>query len=300
MRTENVSTLDKALEAVRDGLTRLEIWRLRHLSTRNLRGETSTSEREIGYLAVCGLAARCETIFRYFKRNRHYKVVLEHVNEEQGREYLKAIKEEDEELLNYVPKFQENDLLGSPITFDYDVGRFSPTTLRYVKVLADLKTIFGDLSGLDVCEIGAGYGGQCKIISDVFNVASYTIIDLKIVLPLIRKYLERVGVRRVMYLTQDQLTEGLDFDLVISNYAFSECVRRVQDHYLKRILSEAQRGYLTCNFVGETDETSPYNKEAIIERLTKTHSVRILSEKPRTGPMNLILVWDDCDTEARK
>lgn len=273
-------------------LIEAEIRRSRYLSAKIAREKTSASEDQ-GYLAVCRLAARCDSVFKVFKRNRHYRAVLEHVSDEQGREYLKVIKEKDKELLNYVSKFQQNDLQGSPIAFDYDIGRFSPTTLRYVKVLADLKNIFGDLSGLNICEIGAGYGGQCKIISDVFNVASYTIIDLETVIPLIRKYLERLGVRNVVYLTQDKITEGIEFDLVVSNYAFSECIRRVQDHYLDKILKKAQRGYLTCNYDGTTSETSPYNKEEIVERLSKKHIVRILDETPKTAPMNFILVWDD-------
>jgi putative sugar O-methyltransferase len=287
------SVAEIVAESLAAALIEAEIWRSKYLSAKIAREKTSASEHQEGFLAVCRLAARCDSVFRVFKRNRHYRAVLEHVSEEQGREYLKVIEEEDEELPKYVSKFQENDLQGSPITFDYDIGRFSPTTLRYVKVLADLRNIFGDLSGLDICEIGAGYGGQCKIVSDVFSVASYTIIDLETVIPLIRKYLERLGVRNVVYLTQDKITEGIEFDLVVSNYAFSECIRRVQDHYLDKILKKAQRGYLTCNYDGATNETSPYNKEEIVERISENHIVRILDEKPRTAPMNFILVWDD-------
>jgi len=301
MGSENASSkCARMLEVLRGALIEAEIWRSTYLSIKTARQKTSASEHEQGYLAVCRLATRCDGVFKSFKRNRHYSVVLEHVSEEQGREYLKAIKEEDEELLKNISKFQENDLLGSPITFHYDVGSFSPTTLRYVKVLADLKNIFGDLSGLDICEIGGGYGGQCKIISDVFDVSSYTIIDLETVIPLIRKYLERLGVKNVVYLTQDQITESIEFDLVVSNYAFSECIRPVQDHYFDKILTKAHRGYITYNFVGAANETSPYNKEEIVERLSRKHAVRILDEKPRTAPTNFILVWDDENPVVRK
>jgi putative sugar O-methyltransferase len=280
-------------EALRNTLIEVETWRSRYLSSKMFREKTSATEHVEGFLTICRLAARYDCIFEEFKRNRHYKSVLEHVSEELGREYLDSVKEEGEELLKYVSQFQENDLLGSPITFEYDVGRFSPTTLRYVKVLADLKKLFGSLNGFDICEIGAGYGGQCKIVCDVFNVGSYTIVDLETVLPLVRKYLGRLGVKNIVYLTQDQITEGKEFDLVISNYAFSECTRRVQDYYLDGILNKAHRGYITYNYGGTANERSPYDKDGIVRRLSGRHVVHILDEKPRTAPMNFILVWDD-------
>jgi len=294
MSTENIgSKCARALEALRNALVEVEIWRSRYLSSRLFREKTSATEHVEGFLTVCRLATRYDGFFRGFKRNRHYRSVLEHVSEELGQEYLKNIREEGEDFLKYVSRFQENDLLGSPITFEYDVGRFSPTTLRYVSVLVDLKNFFGDLTGFDICEIGAGYGGQCKIITDVSNLGSYTIVDLEAVLPLIRKYLGRLGVKNVVYLMQDQITEGKEFDLVVSNYAFSECIRRVQDYYVDRILSKAHRGYITYNYGGAAYETSPYNKHEIVERLSEKHAVRILDEKPKTAPMNFTLVWDD-------
>ena len=294
MSTENIgSKCAIALEALRNALVEVEIWRSRYLSSRLFREKTSATEHVEGFLTVCGLATRHDSFFREFKRDRHYRSVLEHVSEELGQEYLQNIREEGEDFLKYASRFQENDLLGSPITFEYDVGRFSPTTLRYVSVLVDLKNFFGDLTGFDICEIGAGYGGQCKIITDVSNLGSYTIVDLEAVLPLIRKYLGRLGVKNVVYLMQDQITEGKEFDLVVSNYAFSECIRRVQDYYVDRILSKAHRGYITYNYGGAANETSPYNKHEIVERLSEKHAVRILDEKPKTAPMNFALVWDD-------
>jgi putative sugar O-methyltransferase len=273
------------------------IWYLKWSRRSKTELQTSASDQHPGYLAVCELAARYDSVFRVFKRNRHYRAILEHVTELEGLEYLRAIKDEDAGLIpQYSSIFQENDFAGSPITFDYDVGRFSPTTLRYVKVLADLKSAFGDLGGLDICEIGAGYGGQCKIISDVFDIASYTVIDLPRVLPLIRKYLNRCGVNNVIHLTRDNIKEPLRFDLVLSNYALAECVRQVQNFYLEKILDKARRGYLTYNFPTRfrtTAETSPYGKQEIIERLSKNHSVRVLEEKPSTGPMNFLLIWKD-------
>lgn len=246
-----------------------------------------------GYLAVCKLAAEYDAIFKVFKRSKDYRAILEHVSKKHGQQYLTTIKEEGEDSGEYFSKFKENDLWGSPITYRYDVGRFSPTTLRYIKVLVDLKNIFGDLKNFDIVEIGAGYGGQCKIISDVFNVSSYTIIDLEPVLPLIQKYLMKLNVKNVIYLTQSQTSDAERYDLVISNYAFSEPSKSVQDDYVHSILYRAKRGYITYNYDGKSDSTSRYNKEEIIGLLSKRHAIRIIDERPKTSPENFIIIWDD-------
>lgn len=123
-------------------------------------GKTSLTDNDgYGYTDVCRLAAEYDSIFKIFKRSNDYRRVLEHVTKNQGQDYLNIIKTEGKGLLRYMFKFKENDRIGSPIRFKYDIGEISPTTLRYVKVLLDLKVLFGDLNDLNIVEIGAGYGG---------------------------------------------------------------------------------------------------------------------------------------------
>jgi len=258
--------------------------------------KTSKTDRK-NYKKICRLAAENGSVFKTFKRHKDYREVLEHVTENQGRDYLKIIKENCENLLKFFPKFKENDFYGSPIKYDYDVCQFSPTTLRYIKVLCDLKKIFGDLSGLKIVEIGGGYGGQCKIISDVFQYQSYSIVDLEDVVLLIQKYLRKLKVGRFDCLAQDQIKNNLTCDLVISNYAFSECIKAIQDDYINKVLNKAKRGYLTYNYDNEKPTLSlpmtPYNKKEIVRILSQKHVIRTIDEKPKTGPMNFIIIWDD-------
>jgi len=254
-----------------------------------------TSRSESGYVGICRLATEYDNIFKIFKRSENYRKMLEHVTKAQGKEYLDIISSEGKDLIKYIHKFKKNDKFGSPIRFRYNkVGWFSPTTLRYIKVLVDLRNIFGNLSNLDIVEIGAGYGGQCKIISDVFNIKSYTIVDLEMVLPLIQKYLSKHKVERIAYKTQQQLNSNEKYDLVISNYAFSECIKKVQDDYMQKILSRSKRGYITCNY---DEPSSPnnylYNKKELTQMLSKAHNIKIMDERPKTSPMNFIIVWDD-------
>lgn len=271
------------------------IKRYKKLLTKYDSGKTSIADTIYGYKEVCRLAAEYDNIFKIFKRSEDYRKVLEHVSKAQGKEYLDIINSEGKDLIKYIHKFKENDKFGSPVRFRYDkVGWFSPTTLRYIKVLVDLKNVFGDLNDLDIVEIGAGYGGQCKIISDVFNVKSYTIVDLEITLPLIQKYLSKHKVERMVYKTQQQLNSNKGYDLIISNYAFSECIKKVQDDYMQKILTKLRRGYITCNY----DEPSSlnnysYNKKELTQILSKAHNIKIVDKRPKTYPINFIIVWDD-------
>jgi len=254
---------------------------------------TSWSDNFEGYRAICKLAVENDYVFKVFKRSSDYRCILEHLTKKQGWQSLDIIQKEGRDLLTYFPRFMQNDLLGSPFKFNYGVNRFSPTTLRYIKVLMDLKNIFGNLDDFSIVEIGAGYGGQCKIISCVFNYKSYTIVDLDVVLPLIKKYLEKLDVKNVNYVTQSQIDTYKSYDLAVSNYAFAECMKKIQDEYLIKIFNNSKRGYITYNYDGESNPSSPYNKKEIVALLSKVHAIQILKERPKTTPQSFIIIWDD-------
>jgi hypothetical protein len=181
--------------------------------------------------------------FKTFKSNPDLVYMLEHVTYEQGLGYLAEIKRLHPKLLNHIECFATNDSLGSPKVFWYgEINmNMSPTTLRYIKVLADLMTYFGDLSGLDIVEIGVGYGGQCKIINDYFVPKSYTLIDLPSVLDLTEKYLECHGIQNMSF----KWHSNASYDLCISNYAFTEISRQNQDIYVKNVINNSAKGYIT-------------------------------------------------------
>lgn len=241
------------------------------------------------YPKFCLEASNNEEIFSNFKRNSNYNVILEHVNFEQGEEYLKNILQQTSSFVNFFEKFRENDLYGNPKTYCYEnYGVFSPTTLRYIKGLSDLTILFKDLRDMDIIEIGGGYGGLCKIIGDLYTYKSYTIVDLPEVLPLVKKYLSKFGVKNVILLTMDQLPIQKEYDLVISNYAFTECIAPIQQIYFDKILSVSKKGYLTCNVFGG----STWSKEEFIQRLSLSGiNWREIPERPLTGNKNYCVIW---------
>lgn len=250
-------------------------------------GATSVTD-STPYTAVCERAARDPAAFATFKSHPDYTPVLEHVTCAQGAEYLRIALEQSPSLEPLLERFRENDRLGGPQTCDYGAfGPFSPTTLRYVKVVSDLLTLFGSLEELTIIEIGAGYGGQCYVTSAAAHPRSYTLVDLDPCLALQRAYLAELGVSNVLFRSAEELASDGRYDLVVSNYAFSECARATQEDYLDQVLQRSGRGYVTCNWI----TPAAFRSMTADELLAAVPRSRLLPEVPLTAPDNQVWVW---------
>jgi hypothetical protein len=240
------------------------------------------------YLKVCKDASENEEVFKTFKSHPDYNVILEHVSHADGLKYLVEIGTEFPYLLNYMKKFATNDDIGNPRIYPCkELGMsISPTTLRYIKVLADLMNLFGRLDGMDIVEVGGGYGGQCKIINDMTEFSSYTLVDLPEVLILNNKYLERHGIKNVI-LRDVEDTSEIHYDLFISNYSFTEIEHKYQDLYAEKIIKNSDRGYITCNFLGQRGDGGMSKDEVFALK----PNGQFIPEKPLTAPNNLIYIW---------
>jgi hypothetical protein len=240
------------------------------------------------YPEFCGRAATDEQCFQSFRRAPVYIRTLEHVSPEQGALYLEAIRKIAPNLLADMDEICLNDKIGGPLTVEYgDVGTVSPTTLRYLKVLADLQFMFGPLDGMRICEIGVGYGGQCRLINSFHKVELYRLVDLPSALLLSKRYLDHFDIAPSLEFTRPNDLVPDDYDLVISNYAFTELRQDVQDFYLDNILRRSTRGYVTGNQITPESFNSLSPKE-IRDAIT---SSEIIPEVPKTHPKNYILVW---------
>lgn len=246
------------------------------------------------YLKVCRQAVEDERVFNTFKSNPDYTWVLEHVTPAQGKDYLDEIKKIRPELLDMMKVFASNDLIGNPALHYYeDINMFmSPTTLRYVKVLADLKRMGVSLYDMDIVEIGGGYGGQCKIIYDVCKPRSYTIIDLPDVLELATKYLKAHNISITARMPND--AREIKYDVFISNYAFTEIDRKSQEFYIEHVINHCKLGYMTCNFVDIGDKLS---KKEILSLHVDGVALET-PEVPLTSPNNFIYAWNRLDTRS--
>jgi putative sugar O-methyltransferase len=250
---------------------------------------TSISDDNI-YPHFCESACEDDNIFNVFRSNNKYSPILEHVSKEYGDEYLDIIKRDNINLLDHIDKFKTNDDVGNPVKYEYDIGHFSPTTIRYIKVVSDLIKIHGKLDGMDIVEIGCGYGGQAKMIMDVYDVRTYTLIDLDPVLKLTQKYLESFDLdkSKIYYKTIKDLTTSDKYDLAISNYAYTECVKSIQSEYFDKVLSKSINGYITANFVNDSFGLDYFTKHELLDKFEKSYE---LPEEPNTHENNFLLIW---------
>lgn len=225
-----------------------------------MKNRTSVTDR-LTYIDVCREAAKYNTKFAKFKRNPNYIVVLEHCTKKHGELYKNWILKTNTLDLTKFNKFRENDKYGKPTTYNYgkEFGRISPSTLRYVKVLSDLVLHFGDLSNFNIIEIGVGYGGQAKIIMDYFNIKQYNFIDLPAPMTLTKKYLGKFNYDNCKFLDYNKLPNQ-KYDLIISNYAITECTQEVQDLYMEKIINNSTHCYITGNVINSTFGISEYDK----------------------------------------
>jgi putative sugar O-methyltransferase len=245
------------------------------------------------YVAFIEQVLTDPAVFECFKQSPIYQQILEHTTEEQGKAYLRIIEEQSPNLLDSLPRFAVNDLVGGANVLQFSENcRLSPSTLRYVKVASDLSALFGpSLEGTNVAEIGVGYGGQRLVLDQLYRFGSYDMFDLPPVLGLVSKYLES-HLLQSSYQTKTLNTHDGEksYGLGISNYAFSELPAPVQRMYIEKVLKKSTRGYLTMNS-GRPDSVFSKGKLSLEEIQALIPNTRVLEEKPYSAPGNYLLVW---------
>lgn len=204
----------------------------------------------INYLASCKEFVTDESKFKNFKQDSRYKIILEHVNKHESDLFISEMKNYD--ILNekHLEEFRENDLIGNSEIYEYKFfGKMSPSTIRYIKNTLDIFDFIGSKKIKNIVEIGGGYGGLCKTINVLLNYDSYTIIDLPEVNALSKKYTDQFFnlKGKVSQLSMDELNKIKDVDLVISNYAFSECSQVAQMTYYNNIIANSKYFYMVYN-----------------------------------------------------
>ena len=236
------------------------------------------------YPNFCKQASRDDIVFGSFKQNNIYNEILEHVTYGQGVAYANQFKN-NKHIINNISKFRINDTLGNPRVYSFsEIGEFSPTTLRYIKILNDLSQI--DLNEKTIVEIGAGYGGQYTILRQLVKPKKYIFVDLPSVLDLIKKYIDALNLNdiEIEYIDGTSLEANISADLVISNYAFSECTTEIQDIYINHIIQHTTHCYMIYN------NMQGYDHHEFIKKI-QSERVRITQEVPQTHPKNVILTW---------
>ena len=261
------------------------------IGTFSNRDDTSDSSATFYVKAVDKILSR-HASFAKFRRIYDYKEILEHVSYTQGLAYIERILQLEPELMQNFAIFKSNDLIGKPVKYSFpNIGLVSPTTIRYVSVLAEIREIFGHNFQGNIAEIGVGYGGQFLAIEKSLKCNSYSMFDLPNVLNLVEIFLANFEKEEKLIFESLDNQDLQEWDLVISNYAFSELPRPLQLKYIEKVLSRSKRGYLIMNS-GRSDSTGrSLGKLSVGELKELLPPFKILEEIPLTSEDNYVIVW---------
>ena len=123
-------------------------------------------------------------------------------------------------------------------------------------------------------------------------LAFYNLVDLPEVLSLAERFLTELDVAGdIRYIDGTHLYHDAPCDLIISNYAFSELVKPVQDIYIKKILRRAKSGYITWNQSALNAGGGWSGGYTLEEFLPMIPGATTIPEEPLTAEGNCIVVW---------
>ena len=211
-----------------------------------------------------------------FKRNPEYTCILEHVNRNQGQEYLELIRKTDitqQEILDFSSK---NDSVGNPIKETFGDFSCSPSNLRYIYHAHLILTHFKSFNTpVNIVELGGGYGGLYLAICFFaekysINIESYTIIDLPIVVKFQQLYLSNFSLKiPIDFIESTTYGSAISKDnlFLISNYCFSEISMENQKKYIENLFPKINHGFFAWNSIPVYDFGFDYSEE---EEVPKT------------------------------
>ncbi|MBX3718321.1 MAG: putative sugar O-methyltransferase [Parachlamydiales bacterium] len=244
------------------------------------------------YLDMCEKAAADPYYFQHFRGTPEYSHAVEIFN---GHPFAEKILNGDIEVISLIGEFRRLDMIGSPAITRYaGIGPFSATTLRYIVVGEHIRQLFHLPSDAKIVEIGGGFGGQCFILSVLQGFSRYFIYDLPPVNQLIKKSLAELSVSNAVCLAADSSLPEDRVDLLISNYAFSECSRETQLDYFERVIKKADRGYIIYNQISKPyfgiDSLTPWEFFELLDEAGMNPSV--CEEQISTHSDNILFTWD--------
>lgn len=239
------------------------------------------------YISVCQAALVSTEYFAKFRSCKSYRKILEHVPPRTGEKYLQQLDKTGlpfKTLHNLIPKIN----VGGPASYYFiGLGRVSPTSIRYAKVHNDLRNLFGTLDDFTILEIGCGYGGLALQLIQAESLFAFDIADLEVVEHLALKYVSTINpdYKRTLRLARNQNYKSID--LLVSNYAFSELSRELQDSYLERYILKAKKGYMIYNHINPES----YNSYTAVDILGMIPGSELMQEVPLTDSTNVLIVW---------
>lgn len=249
------------------------------------------------YPEYCKIASEDNELFQNFRNNSSYTSVLEHVSPELSKDYYQALKN-----LNYSDDYIYSickilDQPGNPkkIKYSDSTNELTGSSLRYLYTGLDIKSKLNITKKINVVEIGAGFGGQSVILDKIINIENYLFVDLKEVNLLIDRFLNnfKVNFNYSFKSLEDDFQDNFEFDLIISNYAFSELPRNLQNLALNKIINKSRSGYMIVNSHNLEKDffLKKYNFYTIDELKEIIPNLIAIEEKPQSHKNNKLLTF---------
>jgi len=204
------------------------------------------------FLDECKLAATDDEAFSIFRSMNRIHTVIENSNEEWKNKAFDLLKGKftSEEWHRFGSS--DNYGTGSVLITGIEKNYLTPTTVRYAYTLSLIVKLLGKPINPTVIEIGAGYGGQCKIIHDICHPVSlnYTIYDLPEVQLLQKRFLNNFGINPIFKQLPDEI-EGSD--LIISWAGWAELDKETKIEYYNKVISKCDRYFICSNYNFDED-----------------------------------------------
>ena len=266
------------------------------LKTKSFKDQEHKSASDNGEYPELALKAALDpATFSVFRRHHEYTGILEHVSRKEGEQYLNIIrgkyKIKDDEIFQILKPLMK---VGNPklLRLRGLSKKISTTGLRYLKIALDIKKITGTNIG-NVVEIGCGYGGQAIILDKLLEIESYTFYDLWQVNLLIKRFIENSTFStkyNTSTIKEDSSNCRNSWDFCISNYAFSELPKALQETYINRILNKTKKGFMLMNS-GVSGKFGNINNYSQKELLNIFKNASIQNEIPSTYKNNYLFTW---------
>jgi hypothetical protein len=213
---------------------------------------------------ACQKAASQEDAFAHFKTDPFFSLLYPHFSYEKAL----AVVEKEDILLE---KLHEIDAVGGAKRLLFgQKGEFSLAAVRHLYIAQQLREKFKSLSPKQIVIIGAGDGGLCQLVQEIYHPQSITLVDLPEPLALARRVLEKQQMQTAHFFTPDQLPQDLKSDLVISDCYFSMFAKGVQEQLIERILSHAQAGFFFAQLYPKHYAATSLAPKELQERLSVT------------------------------
>lgn len=261
------------------------------------RNHQSITGNALTYPQACKKAVEDESFFATFRSHPEYAPILECGFEGESARYL--LSRASPETLASLENIRKLEQIGNPITYNLEgMGQFSGTTLRYAVIADQITKLFKLPRSPTIAEIGAGFGGQAYVMSQVRPFTAYYIYDLPEVERLIEKVSRTLSMKGVHLMALHASLPQERIDLLISNYAFSECDRHTQMDYFERVIKKADRGYVIFNAISSFDSFTA--DEFVMLLRANNMNPQLLPEPIFTYDKNVLIIWESSGLALRE